>query len=121
MQEKQTKVVLCIMKKVQLRQIILVILLAVFCLSAYMIITHMMKLNSEKQAFKSLSKQVNADNAQNSSMSLTNTSQLISLAAQNNDLYGWVRIADTPIDYPVMHSQSDAEFYLNHGFDKKNL
>jgi len=40
------------------------------------------------------------------------------LAEQNPDLAGWVKIAGTPIDYPVMHSPEDAQFYLDHGFDQ---
>lgn len=37
---------------------------------------------------------------------------------QNEDVVGWVRIENTVIDYPVMHTPDRPEFYLNHGFDK---
>ncbi len=39
------------------------------------------------------------------------------LHRQNPDLAGWIRIAGTKIDYPVMYTGDD--FYLSHGFDKK--
>ena len=40
------------------------------------------------------------------------------LLAQNSDLQGWITIPDTGIDYPVMQSDADAEFYLHRGFDR---
>ena len=40
------------------------------------------------------------------------------LAAQNEDFYGWVYIEDTPIDYPVMYTPEDPEYYLHRAFDR---
>ncbi|MBR1507367.1 MAG: class B sortase [Eubacterium sp.] len=37
---------------------------------------------------------------------------------KNNDFAGWISIPDTPIDYPVMHTPKDPEFYLRRDFDK---
>lgn len=37
--------------------------------------------------------------------------------AVNEDTIGWVRIAGTAIDYPVMQTPDDPDFYLTHGFD----
>lgn len=39
------------------------------------------------------------------------------LYQQNPDLYGWVRIDDTIIDYPVMRSVDDPEKYLHANFE----
>lgn len=41
------------------------------------------------------------------------------LHEQNPDMAGWIRIEGTIIDYPVMYTPGDGEFYLNHGFDKQ--
>ena len=41
------------------------------------------------------------------------------LYRQNSDLVGWIRIEDTNINYPVMQSKDEPNFYLKHGFDKK--
>ena len=38
---------------------------------------------------------------------------------ENNDLIGWLTIDDTVIDYPVMQTPDDEEYYLHRGFDKK--
>ena len=37
----------------------------------------------------------------------------------NDDIIGWVTIEDTNIDYPVIQTQDDPEFYLHRGFDKE--
>ena len=41
------------------------------------------------------------------------------LYLQNNDMVGWIKIDDTKINYPVMQSKDNPNFYLKHGFDKK--
>lgn len=42
-----------------------------------------------------------------------------SLYEINNDTIGWLTIDDTNIDYPVMQSMEDEEYYLERGFDKE--
>lgn len=41
------------------------------------------------------------------------------LYMQNNDMVGWIKVEDTKINYPVMQSLDEPNFYLKHGFDKK--
>ena len=41
----------------------------------------------------------------------------LSLYQKNNDLFGWISIAGTRIDYPVMYTPSDPEYYLRRAFD----
>ena len=41
------------------------------------------------------------------------------LVAQNPELFGWVRIDDTVLDYPVMRSVTDNEKYLYANFEGK--
>lgn len=36
------------------------------------------------------------------------------LQAQNPDIYAWIKIEGTNINYPVVQSASDNEYYLNH-------
>ena len=38
---------------------------------------------------------------------------------ENNDLYGWITIEDTHIDYPVMQTVEDQNFYLNKNWNKE--
>ena len=43
-----------------------------------------------------------------------------SLFLENNDLYGWVKIDDTVIDYPVMYSPEEPQLYLYKNFYKED-
>lgn len=45
--------------------------------------------------------------------------ELAELFGQNGDLVSWISIADTNINYPVMQSVNEPNFYLKHGFDKE--
>ena len=42
------------------------------------------------------------------------------LRAQNADCIGWVSVDDTRIDYPVMYTPQDPEYYLHRNFEKKD-
>ena len=37
----------------------------------------------------------------------------------NNDFVGWISIEGTGIDYPVMHTPDNHNYYLKHSFEKK--
>lgn len=39
---------------------------------------------------------------------------------QNSDLVGWIKIEGTKIDYPVLQTPDNPNFYLKHDFDKKS-
>ncbi|GAA0351307.1 hypothetical protein GCM10008968_03300 [Bacillus horti] len=41
------------------------------------------------------------------------------LYRRNPDIVGWLEIAGTRINYPIMQNQQDSQYYLNHDFDKK--
>ena len=45
--------------------------------------------------------------------------ELAELYQQNGDMVGWISIADTNINYPVMQSANEPNFYLKHGFDEE--
>lgn len=41
------------------------------------------------------------------------------LQEQNDEIYAWIRIDDTEVDYPIVQSRTDDEFYLKHSaYDK---
>ena len=43
---------------------------------------------------------------------------LVETDAQNNDFIGWITVPDTRINYPVMQSKNNPNFYLYHDFEK---
>lgn len=46
-------------------------------------------------------------------------SKYVNLYKRNNDFIGWLTIEGTVIDYPVMQSMYDEEYYLRRDFDKE--
>ena len=59
--------------------------------------------------------------AQESAMSSKSSSgsKYMSLLEQNSDFAGWIKIEGTKIDYPVMQTVSDEEYYLHRSFAKE--
>lgn len=46
--------------------------------------------------------------------------KIAKLKKENPECVGWIRVKDTRIDYPVMYSPDDPEFYLHRNFKKKD-
>ena len=42
-----------------------------------------------------------------------------SLTAQYPDIYAWIRIPGTRVDYPIVQREGDNGYYLNHTIDGK--
>ena len=85
------------------RWILIVICLIVFCGSA----AHLLLYAKDKM------------DAEKDFSQLRDARDLSELYAQNNDLVGWINVPDTKIDYPVMQTVDDPEFYLHMDFDKE--
>ena len=41
------------------------------------------------------------------------------LKERNPDVYAWITVPDTNIDYPILHRDSDNSYYLNHTIDNE--
>lgn len=50
---------------------------------------------------------------------ITAAEKYAAIHEKNNDFVGWLRIEDTNINYPVMQSTDNPNFYLKHNFDKE--
>ena len=88
-----------------LRKIIFVIALIVFLVSAGYLARYFWIGHQSEQDFKSLRTEDGHD--------------LKALYKENSDLVGWIHIDDTRIDYPVMQTKDDPEFYLRRSFRKE--
>lgn len=81
-------------------------------------------IDSEKQAemYDSLIETVEKTDTKKDTMTYSQDKSFLSdyqaLYLQNNDMVGWIKIEDTKINYPVMQSKDNPNFYLKHGFDK---
>ena len=92
--------------------ILLLALSVVFAVSAYFYISDYLQDKAQLDELENIV-QTAHDNAQNAD------NKYAELYAQNSDFMGWLRIDGTGIDYPVMQSKDDPDFYLKHNFSKE--
>lgn len=119
------------MKRKHTVQIALIgIFVFVFCFSAYQIGLTYCTGQQEQQKFDELKELVEAANTAAPVHMKTEITQdheeqsilpeYMELIKMNEDFFGWLRIEDTPINYPVMHTPADSQFYLHRAFDKSD-
>lgn len=99
------------MKKI-ICMILLLALSVVFAVSACFYISEYLQDKERLDELESIAQTVD-DNTHNSD------NKYAELYAQNSDFIGWIRIDGTGIDYPVMQSKDDPDFYLKHNFSKE--
>jgi sortase B len=88
-----------------IRRIIFIIALLVFIGSAGYLGLHYFEGQQTENAFRQLTVDGGHD--------------LAALHEQNPDIVGWIKIDDTRVDYPVMWTPDDPEFYLRRNFQKE--
>ena len=116
------------MKK-KICMILIAVFVAALGTSTYFIIDHYKESNKQAALYGELADLVNAaaqtDAATEPAEQIPYSEEkmllpeLAELYQQNGDLVGWVSIADTNINYPVMQSVNEPNFYLKQGFDKE--
>ena len=109
--------------------ILIAVLVAVLGTSTFFIIDHYKESNKQAALYGELAELVDAaaqtDAATEPAEQIPYSEEkmllpeLAELYQQNGDLVGWISIADTNINYPVMQSVNEPNFYLKHGFDKE--
>lgn len=124
----------------QLPALIIAIFAVTGCFSLYMIIFTFINDRQEQNAFDELTAIVEQEKekldtqSQEPEKTTPTVTELVSesesepvilpeyvaLYEQNNDLFGWLSIYDTPINYPVMHTPDDSQFYLRRAYDKSD-
>lgn len=102
----------------------IVVFVALFGTSAYFIIDHFQEEKEQAQMYGSLAQIVEQLETEpiepiQYSENTTILPELAELYQQNNDLVGWIRVEDTNINYPVMQTVDNPNFYLKRGFDKE--
>lgn len=108
---------------------ICIILIVVFALilgtSTYFIYDYYHQANEQAELYDSLAEVVNQTQEISEpteeiqyNEEKTILPEYAELFLQNTDMVGWIQVADTNINYPVMHTPDNPDFYLKHGFDK---
>lgn len=95
------------------------ILLAV---SSSFLIKHYIDSEKQSELYDNLIETIEKTDTEKDTMTYSQDKSFLSdyqaLYLQNNDMVGWIKIEDTKINYPVMQSKDNPNFYLKHGFDK---
>lgn len=103
-------------KRGVLAPILLLALLAALLASAFLLAQYSYTSATEKNANEALADQVDTD-AEDETDENGVLLRYESLWEQNHDMVGWLSIEGTVIDYPVMYTPEDPEYYLHRAFD----
>lgn len=111
-----------------MRKKICIALMAAFTVllgvSNYFIIDHYRETEHQEQLYDSLVQLIEDSETEPAepiiySEDKTILPELTELYRQNNDLVGWICVEDTNINYPVMQTVDNPNYYLKRGFDKE--
>ena len=103
--------------------IISVVLAAVLAVSTFFIIRNKIDSAKQNEVYDNLAEIVEEEpDEENEGITYSEDKDYLAeyyeLYHQNNDMVGWIRVEDTNINYPVMQSIDEPNFYLKHKFDK---
>lgn len=93
------------------------LLISLMLISSYCIYKELKQNKEQENTFEELIEIVEQNNTKDEQEE-TNI-DLQQLHAINNDFVGWIKIDDTSINYPVMQSINNPNYYLNRDFYKK--
>ena len=102
--------------------IILIVLLILILMCVGYMVFRTVSLKNEDEQYKNLASSVVAATDSTEITSPTNIDVELadnpidfdSLIEKNEDIYAWIYVPDTHINYPVVQSQTDDNFYLDH-------
>ena len=100
--------------------ILLIVSAIAFVISGFMLFSTIIKGKKEQAVFDQLSPAVNQIEYTEESGSESNplAEYYFGLKEKNSDFIGWIKIDGTQLDYPVMHTPENPEYYLRRTFDK---
>ncbi len=97
---------------------------AAFC--GFHIYDHYAHQNEQTEAFEEIAEKVEQaqeDESQAPEIPLTEEESILpeygELFLQNPDMVGWIKVEGTNINYPVMQTPNEPNFYLKHNFEKE--
>lgn len=100
-------------------QKLLGVLLVIFIASGGFVFYMMHARQVQQDAFQTLTVAIEAQPREPSAAD-ARLQAYAQLHAENADLAGWIHIPNTNINYPVMHTPQDGEYYLRRNFAKES-
>lgn len=100
--------------------IIFAIFATIFFLSGYKLLENYQANQIQTDAFAELSRNVEQVATKDSILQAGELGGILpeyaEIYAENDDLWGWLKIEGTEIDYPIMHTPNAPEYYLHRDF-----
>ena len=119
------------MKKSTVMMLIAVILSVIAISSGIVFFSQMADENKAEQTYENLSSLISSELESEEDVTVeiegeaeqvyngsTSYQKYLPIYEQNEDFIAWIKIDGTKIDYPVMQTINDPNFYLKHAFDK---
>ena len=98
---------------------IVLLVASVICLIGCSVFFVGMKLQSDRMESLRSQVTVSADSVSQTVNVVETPVDFDELKKQNSDIYAWINVPGTSVDYPVLRSEDDNSYYLNHTVDKK--
>jgi sortase B len=104
--------------------ILIIVFAGVFAVSAYMLISYFLETGKAEAEFDEIRKELKEltealEPEKQKDQYKDIQPAYLALKAENKDLVGWLRIYDTAINYPVMQTISNPEYYLHRSFSRE--
>lgn len=102
-------------KRIRLARFLQLIFVLIFICSSVILISNIWRGYAEQQAFIRLSNLVSESTVELPKKAEQSPDILPKYAQayrENSDIFGWISISDTAVDYPVMYTPDDPEHYL---------
>lgn len=99
-----------------------------FFISFYQVICHYAEAKQAEEEFSLLAESVvqagekepEQKREENGEESISILRKYEELFRENNDMAGWIQVEGTQINYPVMYTPDNPDYYLKHSFSKKS-
>lgn len=98
-------------------RILLAFFIIVFLVSGYFIIDYFLTSNASKNEFNELASIAGFTVEDSTPTPEDRIASIYNLYQMNNDVVGWLQIEGTSLNYPVMQTPSNPEYYLRRDFN----
>lgn len=103
-----------------INKFVLIILLIVVFFSGFKIADYYYEAYKQKQLFNTVEDKINKEQKGKKKVNGKQIqNKYLELFKENNDFVGWIKIKDTKINYPVMKTRKQFDYYLMRNFKKQ--
>lgn len=102
--------------RLRIHHVLLLISLVIFVSAGFVLFRYVESGNKEQAVFDELKTRISNSNTTNND---TPPGRYLAAYGENSDYVGWLTVSGTAIDYPVMMTPDDPQYYLHKSFEKE--